>query len=117
MLNDRSVRDHHDPLHTLGTQARECTLELLRRPGVDGMKLQAQDADGFLHIPQHDSRGWVAGIAHDANTSYLRNHIDQQLHLLGTQIGYEVSKAGDIPAWPRRDCGRGPSAPGPRLPP
>src|SRR6516225_10485455 len=66
------------------------------------MKLQAQDADGILYIPQQDRQGWVAGIAHDANAPYPRNHLDQQLRLLGTQIGREVHKAGDIPAWPRQ---------------
>src|SRR5215831_2603098 len=67
-----------------------------------GMRLQAQDADGILYLPQRESHGWVAGITHDANTPYLRNHLDQQLRLFGTQIGREVHKAGDIPAWPRQ---------------
>src|SRR5262245_8985455 len=102
MLNDRRVRHHNDPLDTLGAQTCECALELLRQAGVDGMRLQAQDADGTLYLPQRESHGWVAGIAHDANTPYLRNHLDQQLHLFGTQIGREVHKAGDIPAWPRQ---------------
>src|SRR5262245_21966640 len=101
MLNDRRVRHHNDPLDTLGAQTCECALELLGQAGVDSMRLQAQDADGILYLPQRESHGWVAGIAHDANTPYLRNHLDQQLRLFGTQIGREVHKAGDIPAWPR----------------
>src|SRR5262245_52939873 len=102
MLNDRRVRHHNDPLDTLGAQTCECALELLRQAGVDGMRLQAQDADGTLYLPQRESHGWVAGIAHDANTPYLRNHLDQQLHLFGTQSGRECQKAGDIPARPRQ---------------
>src|SRR5262249_57101781 len=90
------------PLDTLGAQTCECALELLGQAGVDSMRLQAQDADGILYLPQRESHGWVAGIAHDANTPYLRNHLDQQLRLFGTQIGREVHKAGDIPAWPRQ---------------
>src|SRR6516162_4473409 len=102
MLNDRRVRDHNYPLDTLGAQTCECALELLGQAGVDGMRLEAQDTDGILYLPQRESPRRVAGIAHDANTPYLRNHLDQQLHLLGTQIGREVAKAGDIPAWPRQ---------------
>src|SRR5262249_16550188 len=102
MLNDRRVRHHNDPLDTLGAQTCECALELLGQAGVDGMRLQAQHADGILYLPQRESHGWVAGITHDANTPYLRNHLDQQLRLFATQIGPHVPKASTLPAWPRK---------------